>query len=827
MGFMLTEEQKLLIDKLILNEELKERYIKYGLCEECQQPNTDWKWCKPCTIQNFQNWSSGNADVDKIIQESQLRAKVRWEKIEWIEYDKFENIEYITKGGSGTIYKAYWEDKPTNLNNMYINLRIYGITKDPKTSNFMIVMQYAENGNLRYLSKKVIEQIKDFNIDDLTEEQELLIDILILNEELKERYIKYGLCEECQQPNTDNNQYCQSCCAKDYLIKKVIKQIKDFDHRSWMLTKKQKLLIDKLILNEELKERYKKYGLCGICEQPNTGNQYCQSCCAEYYQLKFRDWTSGNPDVDKLIQESQLDAKNRYETLMWFEYNQFKNIKYITKVEIYQAELRDSTFALKSLNNSKDTTFEFLNEIKLQLKMNNLDQIIKIYGITKDPKTSSFMMVIDFNIDDLTGEQELLIDILILNEELKERYIKYGLCKICRQPNTGNQYCQSCNAKYDQLKFRDWTSGNPDVDKLIQESQLDAKNRYEKLLWFEYNQFKNIEYITEGGFGKIYQAKLLHTTVALKSLNNSKDTTFEFLNEIKLHLKMNNSDRIIKIYGITKDPRTSNFMMVMDYAEKGNLRQRLNRDFNSLNLYAKIDILRDIARGLEIIHEKGLTHQDFHSGNILSRDNSSMYTRITDLGLYKPANEKSDNKKLYGVLPYVAPEVLRGKKYTQESDVYSFGIIIYEVINGLPPYYDMAHEEFLAVKICQGLRPKFNIKVPQLIVDMFKQCVDADPSKRPPTKYLCNIFFRWCSDDVDDKDSQLYKQSVEADKINKKQLSFTKSDNTELIYTTHHQAIYTSRLLDFNNLPKPKNANDGEEYSNSTMFDFTKLNINP
>ncbi|RIA81368.1 hypothetical protein C1645_837133 [Glomus cerebriforme] len=83
---------------------------------------------------------------------------------------------------------------------------------------------------------------------------------------------------------------------------------------------------------------------------------------------------------------------------------------------------------------------------------------------------------------------------------------------------------------------------------------------------------------------------------------------------------------------------------------------------------------------------------------------------ITDLGLSKPANEKS-NKKVYGILLYVAPEDSRGKIYIQESDIY--GIIIYET--------------------------RFNIKVPHLImVDTFKQCVEADPLKRPTAKYLLN-----------------------------------------------------------------------------------------
>src|SRR5437870_169411 len=107
--FKLTKEQELLIDKLILNEKLKERYKCYGLCEECKQPNIHYDWCQNCNAkhfqQNFKNWTSGNYDIDKFIQNAQLNAKSQSKVLEWIEYDRFENIEnieYLTK----TTYKA-------------------------------------------------------------------------------------------------------------------------------------------------------------------------------------------------------------------------------------------------------------------------------------------------------------------------------------------------------------------------------------------------------------------------------------------------------------------------------------------------------------------------------------------------------------------------------------------------------------------------------------------------------------------------------------------------------------------------------------------------
>ena len=167
-----------------------------------------------------------------------------------------------------------------------------------------------------------------------------------------------------------------------------------------------------------------------------------------------------------------------------------------------------------------------------------------------------FEQIKDFDHNYLSEEQKLLIDKLIPNEELKQCYKKYGLCKGCKQINTGDFWCQLCNSKFFQQNFKNWTSGNSDVDKLIQESQLNAKNRYEILEWIEYDRFEDIEYITKGGFGKVYKANWMdgyilnwnyetnqwyrdrNRMVALKCLNNSKDITLEFLNEVNITNKI-------------------------------------------------------------------------------------------------------------------------------------------------------------------------------------------------------------------------------------------------------------------------------------------------
>ncbi|UZO22816.1 uncharacterized protein OCT59_015165 [Rhizophagus irregularis] len=438
-----------------------------------------------------------------------------------------------------------------------------------------------------------------------------------------------------------------------------------------------------------------------------------------------------------------------------------------------------------------------------------------------------FEQIKDFSYWDLTNEQRLLIDKLILNEELKRHYINHGLCKECKQPNT----------------YYDWFE------------------EYQEILeWIEYDKFENVEYLAKGGFGTIYKAiwkdgfiskwdfennqwerskvwgsmKYENFPVALKCLHNSQDFTSEFLREIESHT-MILSACVTRCFGITRDPETNNFIMVMQYAKEGSLRQYLNNIFNSIKWVNKLNILRMIANGLNSIHKKGLIHRDFHCGNMLRNDH---FTIITDLGLCQPANVKSSQnnkyeKKVYGVLPYVAPEVLRGGEYTQESDIYAFGIIAYEVCTGLPPYHDIVHDKILAISICQGLRPKSNYKIPQLILDIIKQCWDVDPLKRSKIQELYNLLDN-LEDDLED-DSEVKKQAEEADKINEKftSTSLPYNGSTTLSYTTNPQAVYTSRLLDFKNLPEPKNAIDNKdddnsfgEYSESIeAIDFTKLNL--
>src|SRR5256714_12598476 len=108
---------------------------------------------------------------------------------------------------------------------------------------------------------------------------------------------------------------------------------------------------------------------------------------------------------------------------------------------------------------------------------------------------------------------------------------------------------------------------------------------------------------------------------------------------------------------------------------------------------------------LKNIHDNDYIHHDLHSGNIFSYENND--SRIGDLGLCQQAiNEKENPNEIFGVIPYLAPEVLSKKPYTKESDIYSFGMIMWEYTTGRKPFHDFPHDHSLILYILIGGRPQ-------------------------------------------------------------------------------------------------------------------------
>src|SRR5437764_2136667 len=198
---------------------------------------------------------------------------------------------------------------------------------------------------------------------------------------------------------------------------------------------------------------------------------------------------------------------------------------------------------------------------------------------------------------------------------------------------------------------------------------------------------------------------------------------------------------ILDIYGISQDPNTKEYILVMRYANDGSLTDYITKSFKNLKWKHKIEILYNIISGLNVIHQEKLVHHDFHSGNILHSNWLPRKMMIADLGLSAPADQEPSS--IVGVLPYIAPEVLNGKPYTQKSDIYSFGILMSVISTGQQPFNNKAHGHGLMLKVCEGLRPAFSNNTPKFYIELAYKCMDAQQDNRTTTEELLKIIDFW------------------------------------------------------------------------------------
>jgi len=254
----------------------------------------------------------------------------------------------------------------------------------------------------------------------------------------------------------------------------------------------------------------------------------------------------------------------------------------------------------------------------------------------------------------------------------------------------------------------------------------------------------------------------------------------------------------------------------MKYAEGGNLRKYLPNVIKD-RWIVKLEKLQEIISGLKSIHQQKLVHCDFHDGNILNLLDQQNMLFISDLGLCKPMEYFQSPPKennIYGVLPFVAPEVLRGKPYTSASDIYSFSMIMWEFISGIPPFDDKEHNIYLALSICNGERPKIIENTPQCYMDLMKKCWDEDPLKRPDASEISNIIKNWyqvISRDINEDSMGIMMEFYLTDK------PLQQKQTNDLTHKSHPRAYHTSRLLDFTEQLN-EILNKKEKYSGILIF---------
>ena len=242
------------------------------------------------------------------------------------------------------------------------------------------------------------------------------------------------------------------------------------------------------------------------------------------------------------------------------------------------------------------------------------------------------------------------------------------------------------------------------------------------------------EEIGEGQSGTVYKATLKpgSKVVAVKVIKKE-----EFYSGWNIHREITtlstvDHNTIVKMIGFTRDPLS----IVTEYFPK-TLQDALKA--RSLSPTEKTVIAIDIAHGLEYLHSRNIIHRDLKSANILLTD--AKRAKICDFGLAGVCLPNLKLSERVGTIPWMAPEVLQESPgYDSKADVYSYGLILWELLTERVPYEDYDGDDLVEQIVMHGMRPGMPILDNSRLGKMIESCWNGNSSLRPSVPQILHMF---------------------------------------------------------------------------------------
>ncbi|KAK8622843.1 hypothetical protein V6N13_117742 [Hibiscus sabdariffa] len=260
--------------------------------------------------------------------------------------------------------------------------------------------------------------------------------------------------------------------------------------------------------------------------------------------------------------------------------------------------------------------------------------------------------------------------------------------------------------------------------------------------------------IGQGAFGLVYKAQLLTgETVAVKVLaTDSKQGEKEFQTEVMLLGRLHHRN-LVNLVGYCAEK--GQHMLVYVYMSKGSLASHLySENHVPLSWNLRVYIALDVARGLEYLHDGAsppVIHRDIKSSNILL--DQSMRARVADFGLSREEMVDKHAANIRGTFGYLDPEYISTRTFTKKSDVYSYGVLLFELIAGRNPLQGLMEYVELAAMSTEGkvgweeivdsrLDGKFDVQELNEIAALAYKCVNRVPKRRPSMRDIVQVLTR-------------------------------------------------------------------------------------
>ncbi|MDQ2951785.1 MAG: serine/threonine protein kinase, partial [Chloroflexota bacterium] len=237
------------------------------------------------------------------------------------------------------------------------------------------------------------------------------------------------------------------------------------------------------------------------------------------------------------------------------------------------------------------------------------------------------------------------------------------------------------------------------------------------------------ERIDAGGAGEVWLARdqRLGRDVAVKILGADADSAFRerFADEARRAASVQHPN-VVTVYDEGRDGEDS--FMVMEYVEGKTLRDVV-RDRGPLPAHEAARIVSQVAAALDAAHEAGVIHCDVKPANVILTDEGT--AKLTDFGIARAARGPREHE-LIGTARYIAPERVAGEAPTERSDIYSLGLVAYELLAGQPAYGDMETEDLLRERL-DGPAPSLRtarVGVSDSVDGVVRRALARDPQDR-------------------------------------------------------------------------------------------------
>jgi len=247
------------------------------------------------------------------------------------------------------------------------------------------------------------------------------------------------------------------------------------------------------------------------------------------------------------------------------------------------------------------------------------------------------------------------------------------------------------------------------------------------------NRYRIIGLLGEGGMGEVYKAEdiKLDQTVALKFLPDrlakNEDALRRFIGEVKTARQVSHAN-VCKVFDIGEVK--GKHYLSMEFIDGDDLSQLLRR-IGRLPSDKAAEISRQICLGLNAIHSAGILHRDLKPANIIIDSNGK--ARITDFGIAGFEEDVQGAESRVGTPAYMSPEQITGKEVTNKSDIYSLGLLLYEIYTGKQAFKADSFEELLEKqKNTQPTNPsEFVENIEPVVETTINRCLEKNPEDRP------------------------------------------------------------------------------------------------